>query len=103
MITQVLKFRKKPIVVEAMQYHPHYNCNAVHVFTHIPGQCDAKEDTSSNVPWRIETEKGILEIDPGAWIIKNSFGEFSSCPSAVFEDTYEPITEETEGTTSERR
>ena len=59
-----LKFRKKPVVVEAYQ---------------------------TNVPLEIETLEGIMHASPGDWIITGVNGEKYPCKPDIFEKTYEPV------------
>ena len=61
-----MKFRKKPIVVEAVQA------------------------TKREV---IETPEGSMIAEPGDWIVTGPKGERYPCKPAVFHATYEPIEE----------
>ena len=61
-----MKFRKKPVVVEAYQ---------------------TKETVY------IETLEGTHRADPGDWIITGVKGEQYPCKPDIFEQTYEPVTE----------
>lgn len=62
-----MKFRKKPVVVEAYQ---------------------TKE------PMDIETLEGVMHASPGDYIITGVHGEQYPCKPDIFEKTYEPIKEE---------
>ena len=59
-----MKFRKKPVVIEAYQ-------------------TDASLD--------IETLEGVMHASPGDWIITGINGEKYPCKPDIFEKTYEPI------------
>ncbi len=77
-----MKFRKKPIVVEAEQFHPDGNIPEGVV-------CD---------PFRIclpyiETLEGRMNVSPGDWIITGVNGEKYGCKPDIFEKTYERVCE----------
>lgn len=76
-----MKFRKKPVVVEAEQFLPHREP--------LPF---AQERVCLIGPngWYIETLEGPLCISNGDWIVKGVKGEFYLCKPDIFEQTYEP-------------
>lgn len=39
----------------------------------------------------IPTLEGVMEAQPGDWIIKGVEGEFYPCKPSIFEATYEPV------------
>lgn len=59
-----MKFRKKPVVVDAYQ-----------------------TDWEMN----IETLEGVMHAEPGDWIITGVNGERYPCKPDIFEKTYEPV------------
>lgn len=61
-----MKFRKKPIVIEAYQ---------------------------TNEEQIIQTLEGPLRAAPGDWIITGLRGEQYPCKPDIFEKTYEPVNE----------
>ena len=87
--TGVLKYRKKPVVIEAMRftgdnwadimYWAHKGCppemNAI-ILRDIHGL-------------RVRTLEGIMIASLGDWIIKGVKGEFYPCKNDIFEATYE--------------
>lgn len=75
-------FRKKPVVVEAVQYTGK-NQNEVADF--YPEICGAFGSLSVF----IQTLEGQMEAKPGDWIIKGVKGEFYPCKPDIFEVTYE--------------
>lgn len=83
-----MKFRKKPVVIEAVQL-THES------FSEVKEWCGGK--TWSCPPMRAVTGISIstLEGDMGAhfgdWIIKGVNGEFYPCKPDIFEKTYEPV------------
>lgn len=84
----VRRFRKRPVVIEAIQYRPHDNCSDVAAFMGYEWEdvCDEQEDDS---PWAIQTLEGEMWASPGDWIIKGVKGEFYPCKPDIFEATYE--------------
>ena len=76
-------FRKKPVVVEAVQF--------------INGNNDECEsfigkdnyDNTLNYP-NIKTLEGTMHVSEGDWIIKGVKGEFYPCKPDIFKQTYEP-------------
>ena len=86
-----MKFRKKPVVIEAIQYNPHVNCAEVAAFlgqTHDDKYC---REAGGNLSWVIHTMEGDMECSPGDWIIKGIKGEFYPCKPDIFDATYEPV------------
>lgn len=80
------KFRKKPVAIEAIQYHageqPHELINDV-----IKGNVEYKEDGCM----LINTLEGVMRADPGDWIIRGINGELYPCKPDIFNKTYEPV------------
>ena len=60
------KFRKKPVVVEAIQ------------ITH---------------PTKVKTLEGVMRGNPGDWLITGVHGEQYFCKDEIFRKTYEPVKE----------
>jgi hypothetical protein len=78
------KFRKKPGVIEAMQWDGQ-SIKAVHDFM-----------GTTNVPWNVFNEaayiptlEGLMTASKGDWIIKGVRGEFYPCKPDIFEQAYE--------------
>lgn len=78
------KYRKKPVVIEAIQNQ--HNPDEVATFF---GQ-DTHFGYNDGV-WAIITLEGTMEAQPGDWIIKGIKGEFYPCKPAIFEATYEEV------------
>lgn len=87
-----MKFRKKTVVIEAMQYTAE-NCRAIHKWAGL-----GEHGESNNGPGYycggtsifIPTLEGNIEAKPGDWIIKDIKGEFYLCKPDIFEASYEP-------------
>ena len=78
-----MKYRKKPVVIEAVQWfkdgdHPN-------VFVHTDGG-----QVWVNGQAYIETLEGRHLVTPGDWIIEGVQGELYPCKPDIFELTYEP-------------
>ena len=76
-----MKFRKKPVVIEAVRFH--LNFDEVERF--VGGDADFR-----NGELVIATLEGAMRASPGDWIIKGVKGEFYPCKPDIFAATYEP-------------
>lgn len=76
-----MKFRKKPVVIEAQQFKPGV---LPLPFTPEPVCC------LNNGRWYIETLEGEMNLTEGDWVIRGVKGEFYPCKPDIFEATYEP-------------
>jgi hypothetical protein len=88
-----MKFRKKPVVIDAVQWFPGN--------THLKVRTCYKADTGQIVSvkvlgydteiYAIHTLEGWHEVTPGDWIIEGVKGEFYPCKPDIFELTYEAV------------
>lgn len=91
------RFRKKPVVVEAM-HHTGSEASADRVLAWVDpltlGTTFAVPEKAHPERWTviIETLEGAMAADPGDWIICGVKGEFYPCKPDIFEATYEPVT-----------
>ena len=83
-----MKFRKKPIVVEAMQFT---NETKNQVFNFVSCNRYADFDSKNNPILVIETLEGDMVTSLGDWVIKGVNGEFYPCKPNIFEKTYEKV------------
>jgi hypothetical protein len=98
-----MKFRKKPVVIEARQLTPETG-------EEIGEWCGAKKCIASNGyksylwGWGLPIERRGLTIPTlegdhhasmGDWIIQGVMGEFYPCKDEIFKMTYEPVNEGT--------
>lgn len=96
------KFRKKPVVIEAMRWTG-YNYTESEVFMNEPlaqgryeiasgkegnGWSDGAYSNSVKI---ITTLEGVMRCLPGDWIIRGIKGEFYPCKPDIFEATYEAV------------
>jgi hypothetical protein len=78
-----MKFRKKPVVIEATQWFKHGD---------HPEVTQRKSFGNEHKGW-IETLEGGHEVTPGDWIITGVKGEHYPCKPDIFEATYERVEE----------
>lgn len=97
-----MKFRKKPVIIEAFQWtgdhnqteDPEWICAAI-----TEGNVRIASEVSTRTQTRkikmlIDTLEGTMAANPGDWIIKGVKGELYPCKPDIFEATYEAVTED---------
>lgn len=67
-----MKFRKKPIVIEAEQWFPGKEIDGV-------------------INGIIETLEGCMKVSSGDWIIIGVEGERYCCKNSIFKKSYDPV------------
>lgn len=72
-----MMYRKKPVVIEAVQWFKDGDHPAVKL--------------DENEGHLISTLEGPLRVAPGDWIITGVKGEHYPCKPDIFEMTYEPV------------
>ena len=83
-VEEYAKFRKKPVVIEAIQITP-LNVEEVEKFV---GGDFGKNADGENV---IATLEGAMKVSMMDFVIKGVKGEFYPCKPDIFEQTYEPV------------
>ena len=76
------KFRKRPVVIEAIQFAG----NFAEIEQFVGGDAEFR-----NGELVIATLEGAMHASPQDWIIKGIQGEFYPCKPDIFEATYEEI------------
>ena len=92
-----MKYRKKPVVVDAIQWN---GVNLQEIIDFVGDKleyhiCDTAWKVGKDKPQvniKIKTLEGELIATEGDYIIKGVHGEFYPCKPDVFEKTYEPAT-----------
>ena len=85
------KFRKKPVIVEAVQFED--TSESLAAISEM-GLAPVRVEYSSYPPFiRIPTLEGELRARRGDYIIKGIKGEFYPCKEGIFHATYELIEE----------
>ena len=92
-----MKFRKKPVVIEAKQFTKH---SVVEIYDWVNNNggkatdwgwdCDPHANPGALRQFMIETLEGEHIATEGDWIIRGVKGEFYPCKPDIFEMTYEP-------------
>ncbi len=90
-------FRKKPVIIEAMQWTGE-NTRQVAEWAHpgvepygLPPFWWLKQPEDGSFRLVISTAEAVHEAWPGHWIIRDASGEFRVCPPHIFAATYEPV------------
>lgn len=86
------KYRKKPVVIEAMQIDFHDNEGVETIMRWAGGAVRFfNYDPSVNHFYaaKVDTLEGSMSAVQGDWIIKGVNGEFYPCKPDIFEKTYE--------------
>lgn len=87
------KYRKKPIVIEAIQYTGD-NWEEIQTFTDRKCLCRHGFDNRTGNTYDntfINTSEGMMEFNTGDYIIKGVKGEFYPCKSDIFDMTYDLV------------
>ena len=90
-----MKFRKRPVVVEAIQL---VESNPVEVIDFIGRERIASSSWEGRpeeavLTIGIRTLEGVMTASLGDWIIRGVAGEVYPCKPEIFEQTYEPVEE----------
>lgn len=75
-------FKKRPVIVKAVQWHPGKKIAGVVDFNPIFGVA------------YIDTLEGRMAVEPNSWIITGVNGEKYPCKDEIFRKTYDPVTAE---------
>jgi hypothetical protein len=83
-----MKFRKKPVVIEAIEWNGDFNlfdqwCYEVGV----SNKCSIWSGAELHIP----TLEGEMHAQPGDWIICGVKKELYPCKPDIFEQTYEKV------------
>lgn len=88
------KYRKKPIVIEAMQFDGTYE-SALEITEMWDGVYCETMDVHHGEEWTgklcVNTLEGHMTCSPGDWIILGVSGEFYPCKDHIFQASYEPV------------
>lgn len=86
-----MKYRKKPVEIEAMQLTAD---NACEVLTFCNGSGDIVASKEDDGTISIKTLEGTMIASIGDYVIKGVKGEFYPCKPDIFEATYDIVEEE---------
>ena len=86
-----MKFRKKPVVIEAVQIPPNDEMTRAIPPTWLVAAIAAGEVTPvAGGGIDIDTKAGVVRADVGDWLIQGVKGELYPCKPDIFAATYEP-------------
>lgn len=88
------KFRKKPVVIEAVQLFLH---NSGDVAEWCGGTSWSRPPMRKVTGLTITTLEGDMHAAYGDWVIQGVAGEFYPCKAPIFEASYEPVGEDDDG------
>lgn len=96
-----MKYRKKPVVVEAVQFKYFNDLGKWKMAYPVEGVRGAETFLEKLSDWwrgypryYVDTLEGTLFVREGDYIIKGVKGEFYPCKPSIFEMTYEPVGED---------
>jgi hypothetical protein len=100
----IQKFRKKPVVIEAIQWNGNSNRMEIEKFVGRELKTELESETAYVVgkgapifSLLIETKEGVMKAFRGDWIIKEPFPtgdrDFYPCKNDIFVNTYEAVSE----------
>lgn len=79
-------FRKKPVVIEAVQFRAGEQAGELAADV-VAGRVRYPEDGTM----LIDTLEGVMTAQPGDWIIRGVKGELYPCKPDIFAATYEVV------------
>ena len=89
----IQKFRKKPVVIEAVQWNGKNFDEVMNFMQEFHGHKlayeDAEERAIRSEQLNIPTLEGVMTASKNDWVIKGVNGEFYPCKPDIFEKTYE--------------
>lgn len=94
LVGQHRRYRKKPVVVEAVRVGTNPDQIAEVIAWARKGGADVaavgEVDGYDEHVIAINTLEGTMAAAPGDWIIRGVEGEFYPCAASIFDQTYEP-------------
>lgn len=87
-----MKYRKKPVIIEAMQFKDD-SADTIIALQEFMGGGDVRVSYADpdNPVIKIETLEGVMDASIGDFIIKGVNGEYYPCKPDIFEKTYEAV------------
>ena len=85
-----MRFRKRPVVIEAFQLPPRGDFNVDGFLTWAKEHGLRDYESGRDETLVIQTLEGEMTAQPGDWIVKGVAGEFYPCKARIFAATYEP-------------
>lgn len=97
-----MKFRKKPVVIEAVQLRwdtwnemcEHVKGDTLTVGCYVDKKGYPTDTPTDKMGLKINTLEGIMLAEENDWVIKGVKGELYPCKPDIFEMTYESVADE---------
>jgi hypothetical protein len=86
-----MRFRKRPVVIEAMCFDGN-EVERLAVYRWVRDGGGQVEIDPTDGAFLIATLEGRMRVDPGDWVIRGVAGEHYPCKPDIFAATYEPVT-----------
>lgn len=83
-----MKYRKKPVVIEAIVWNGRNEDELVSFM--YGGEETVRANVETN-EFEISTLEGVMKASIGDYVIKGVQGEFYPCKPDIFESTYEKV------------
>lgn len=91
-----MKFRKKPVIIEATNVDTIVAVMCRGNTTDLPKWLQRALETGvvtlTNDSLYVRTLEGVMKASPGDWIILGTKGEIYPCKPDIFAQCYEPVT-----------
>ena len=84
------KYRKKPVIIEAVQYDGNFRCLDVFSINEVSHFVVSKDENDKQCI-KIPTLEGEMIASVGDYIIRGIKGEYYPCKPDIFEATYEKV------------
>lgn len=88
-MTQTAQFRKKPVVIEAMQWDGRRE-SVPFAGSYVRYREEGLVDDPSPYLW-IKTLDSVAYAFPGDWVIRGTASEHYPCTDRIFREIYEPV------------
>lgn len=96
-----MKYRKKPVEVEAIQFLDNDTAGEILRWSGTPPiRANIDPATGICTALLVDTLEGTMLAGPGDFIIRGVDGEFYPCKANIFHQTYEPVAQAPDGSTS---
>lgn len=87
----IKKYRKKPVVIEVVEFKGFENIEEVQKFMKGNIKLNFPSDNENDVYLLIDTLEGTMIAKIGDYIIKSVNGEYYPCKADIFHKTYEEV------------
>lgn len=88
-----MKYRKKPVVIEAFRFKDDYPDTIIALQNFMGREIRVSYENPGKPVVKIETLEGVMDASIGDYIIMGVNGEFYPCKPDIFEKTYERVEE----------